>query len=55
MKKTYTVWLSIEEYDEENDVYNDLDPGGAGEATFDTEEEAQAYVDKMRALMEEGE
>jgi len=42
--KTYKVWIEIEEYDDETDTYEDMDSPFDGEATFDTEEEAQAYA-----------
>ena len=47
MAKTYRVWIEVEEYDDETDEYSNVYLDPEFEKSFDTEEEAIAYVNKM--------
>ncbi len=47
MAKTYKVWIEVEEYDDETDEYSDVYLDFGSEESFDTEEEAIAYANKM--------
>ena len=49
MAKTYKVWVYIEEHDEDEDEYQDIDlPEDLGE--FETLEEATEFVSKLCAV-----
>lgn len=49
MAKTYKVWVHIEEYDEDEGEYQDIDlPEDLGE--FETLKEATEFVSKLCAV-----
>ena len=49
MAKTYKVWVHIEEYDDEEDAYQDIDlPEDLGE--FGALDEAIEFVSKLCAV-----
>ena len=49
MAKTYKVWVYIEEHDEDEDEYQDIDlPEDLGE--FKTLEEATEFISKLCAV-----
>lgn len=47
----YKVWVQIEEYDEEEDDYRDLDEP-IDIAIFDTEDQARDFVARLESLLE---
>ena len=46
--KTYKVWISVEQCDEEQDEYLDLSGPDAAVAEFTTPEEAQAFAEQLQ-------
>ena len=51
MTKTYSVWIDIEEYDEETDDYMERDAPGSALRRFDTYQEAWKYAQDVTNLV----
>ena len=47
MSKVYKVWLQVEEIDEENDVYENIDLPTSVGGEFATLEKADAFLNKL--------
>lgn len=46
----WSVWIGLEEYDEERDDFNEGDLPFAATATFDTQEEATAFATRLHEM-----
>lgn len=52
-KKTYRVWIEVEEYDEQKDEYRNCDGlGGAEVVTLPTEKEAFHFAERLQQMGE---
>jgi hypothetical protein len=50
-KKTYRVWIEVEEYDEAKDEYRNCDGlGGAEVVTLPTEQEAFSFAERLQQM-----
>lgn len=49
MSKEYKIWIDVEEYDEENDTYTNLDLGFSSQ-NFDNKEDAIKFAGQLNRI-----